>query len=128
MCRPYPSNATRADLHSPPAQHPPLAVALRPPSVATHGTGAAGRAGRAGHARTVFLFGRDRRFVVALLYAACLALVVWARALATLGYACAWSVALVGAHASLRSPNLKARLATANEEFRATWRGYSEAP
>lgn len=31
-------------------------------------------------------------------------------------------------HATFRSPNLKARLASAREEFRATWRGYqSEA-
>jgi hypothetical protein len=36
--------------------------------------------------------------------------------------------ALVAAHAALRAPNLKARLATqarAREEFRAVWRGYS---
>jgi len=35
---------------------------------------------------------------------------------------------LVAAHAALRAPNLKARLATqarAREEFRAVWRGYS---
>ena len=31
------------------------------------------------------------------------------------------------AHASLRSPNLKARLSSCREEFRAVWRGYSEA-
>ena len=31
------------------------------------------------------------------------------------------------AHASLRSPNLKARLSSYREEFRAVWRGYSEA-
>jgi len=31
---------------------------------------------------------------------------------------------ILAAHASFRSPNLKARLASAREEFRAVWRGY----
>lgn len=38
-------------------------------------------------------------------------------------------VGLVMAHAALRAPNLKARLATqarAREEFRAVWRGYAQ--
>ena len=30
-------------------------------------------------------------------------------------------------HATFRSPNLKARLNSAHEEFRAVWRGYAEA-
>jgi len=29
-------------------------------------------------------------------------------------------------HASMRTPNLKARLASAREEFRAVWRGYND--
>ncbi|KAI8474089.1 MAG: hypothetical protein J3K34DRAFT_518404, partial [Monoraphidium minutum] len=33
-------------------------------------------------------------------------------------------VALPLVHATFRSPNLKARLASAREEFRAVWRGY----
>jgi hypothetical protein len=34
--------------------------------------------------------------------------------------------ALVLLHATFRSPNLKARLSSVNEEFRAVWRGYNE--
>ena len=29
-------------------------------------------------------------------------------------------------HAALRQPNLKARLASARDEFRAVWRGYQD--
>ena len=35
----------------------------------------------------------------------------------------ALSCALVLLHATFRSPNLKARLSSVNEEFRAVWRG-----
>jgi len=34
-------------------------------------------------------------------------------------------LALVLVHATFRSPNLKARLSSFREEFRAVWRGYS---
>jgi hypothetical protein len=40
----------------------------------------------------------------------------------TLALACL----LVLLHATFRSPNLKARLSSVNEEFRAVWRGYNE--
>ena len=40
----------------------------------------------------------------------------------TLALACT----LVLLHATFRSPNLKARLSSVNEEFRAVWRGYNE--
>ena len=33
------------------------------------------------------------------------------------------AVALITLHASMRSPNLKARLENAQQEFRAAWRG-----
>ena len=36
------------------------------------------------------------------------------------------SLALCIVHATFRSPNLKARLSSVNEEFRAVWRGYNE--
>ena len=49
------------------------------------------------------------------------------RALSTLSWALGvFAVGTLG-HASLRSPNLKARLSSYREEFRAVWRGYSEA-
>ncbi|KAL0680631.1 hypothetical protein Bca4012_047478 [Brassica carinata] len=41
-------------------------------------------------------------------------------------YALLTSLTLVIVHASLRTPNLKARLNTFREEFRAVWRNYSE--
>ena len=36
------------------------------------------------------------------------------------------SAAVILAHASMRTPNLKTRLASAREEFRAVWRGYND--
>ncbi|KAF8057756.1 PRA1A2 [Scenedesmus sp. PABB004] len=47
-----------------------------------------------------------------------------ARAWLLLTIALLAGVGLALCHASLRSPNLKARLASAREEFRAVWRGY----
>ncbi|KAF2563746.1 hypothetical protein F2Q70_00014081 [Brassica cretica] len=41
-------------------------------------------------------------------------------------YALLTSLTLVIVHASVRTPNLKARLNTFREEFRAVWRNYSE--
>ena len=41
-----------------------------------------------------------------------------------LGLAVGWAVVI--AHAFLRTPNLKVRLASAREEFRATFRGYQQ--
>jgi hypothetical protein len=38
----------------------------------------------------------------------------------------ALAAALVLLHATFRSPNLKARLSSVNEEFRAVWRGYND--
>ena len=34
--------------------------------------------------------------------------------------------AVILIHATMRTPNLKARLASAREEFRAVWRGYND--
>jgi hypothetical protein len=47
-------------------------------------------------------------------------------ALRTVFSTLALSCALVLLHATFRSPNLKARLSSVNEEFRAVWRGYNE--
>ena len=48
------------------------------------------------------------------------------RALSTVMWALVWFLVIAGGHASARSPNLKARLSSYREEFRAVWRGYSE--
>mmetsp|Transcript_24643 Transcript_24643/g.61948 ORF Transcript_24643/g.61948 Transcript_24643/m.61948 type:complete len:225 (+) Transcript_24643:528-1202(+) len=47
-------------------------------------------------------------------------------AILTLAWGTLLGVGSVAAHASFRSPNLKARLASAREEFRAVWRGYGD--
>ncbi|KAG1679954.1 hypothetical protein FOA52_007018 [Chlamydomonas sp. UWO 241] len=55
-------------------------------------------------------------------------LLMWRSAPArTLGYGLALGLGLPLLHASFRSPNLKARLTSAREEFRAVWRGYQAA-
>jgi hypothetical protein len=54
-------------------------------------------------------------------------LILLTGAMRTLTRTLAASVGSVLLHASLRTPNLKARLNSYNEEFRAVWRGYAEA-
>ncbi len=73
------------------------------------------------------MLGRDRRAVVACMYLASALLVFWTGALRTIGKTLALSLGAVLLHATFRSPNLKARLNSYNEEFRAVWRGYAEA-
>lgn len=47
-------------------------------------------------------------------------------ALRTIFNTTALALGLILLHATFRSPNLKARLSSVNEEFRAVWRGYNE--
>jgi hypothetical protein len=80
-----------------------------------------------GRTKKVHICGFQRSHVVW-----CLALVsgvmLWrTRALWTLLWAGGVFAGGTLAHAGLRSPNLKARLSSYREEFRAVWRGYSEA-
>lgn len=71
--------------------------------------------------------GFQRSHVVSVLALAS-GLLLWnTRALYTLSWAAGVFAVGTLAHASLRSPNLKARLSSYREEFRAVWRGYSEA-
>lgn len=101
--------------------HPPLSAALRNPSTAAP-------AGRPyARSRVVYLLGRDRRVVVAVLYLLSGLLMVSTGALRTIARTLGLSLGACLVHASLRSPNLKARLNSYNEEFRAVWRGYAEA-
>ena len=102
--------------------HPPLAAALRNPQTPT------GPAGRPySRTKTVYLFGKDRRAVVAGMYVASGVLILWTGALGTIARTLGMSLGSVLLHATFRSPNLKARLNSVNEEFRAVWRGYAEA-
>ena len=102
--------------------HPPLAAALRNPQAPT------GPAGRPyARTKTVYLFGKDRRGVVAGMYAASSLLILWTGAVGTIARTLGLALGTVLLHATFRSPNLKARLNSYNEEFRAVWRGYAEA-
>ena len=77
--------------------------------------------------RPVFICGVRRGYVVAGLAALAL-LLLWAtRALATISGAAALGVGLAGAHASFRSPHLKARLDMGRHEFRSVWRSMRDA-
>eukprot|EP00891_Asterochloris_glomerata_P009328 jgi/Astpho2/9328/e_gw1.00142.42.1_t len=78
--------------------------------------------------REVKICAVPRTMVVGGLAGLGLLLMYWSRALLTL----AWALVLgegdgaVLLHAALRQPNLKARLASARDEFRAVWRGYQD--
>mmetsp|Transcript_2893 Transcript_2893/g.9820 ORF Transcript_2893/g.9820 Transcript_2893/m.9820 type:complete len:95 (+) Transcript_2893:489-773(+) len=74
---------------------------------------------------TLYICGYPRPYVVIGLAAVSVVLVYYTRAIFTVTLALLSGVALTVAHASLRSPNLKARLSSYREEFRAVWRGYS---
>lgn len=101
--------------------HPHSASLLRSRCSASSGSLVATSRQRQGNVKVL---GLSRPLFVLLLAAG--ALYCWYRSRAWLGLALALvagtSVPLC--HASLRSPNLKARLASAREEFRAVWRGY----
>jgi len=80
-----------------------------------------------GRTKVVHICGFQRMYVVAGLLALS-GLLLWrTRAVYTVGGALGVFFAGTLLHAGLRSPNLKARLSSYREEFRAVWRGYSEA-
>ncbi|PNT30613.2 hypothetical protein POPTR_006G091300v4 [Populus trichocarpa] len=98
---------------------PHLAAKMRPPLTP-------GIRGRPSAKRAIYICGRPRWFFVmifsfvsfTLWYVSCgLLTVLWALAIGLLATIL---------HASFRTPNLKARLNTFREEFRAVWRNYSE--
>ncbi|KAF6255729.1 prenylated rab acceptor PRA1 [Scenedesmus sp. NREL 46B-D3] len=101
--------------------HPHSAALLRSRCNASSGSLVATSRQRQGAVRVL---GLQRPLFVLLVAAA--ALYCWFRSRAWLGLALALVAGTCVAlcHASLRSPNLKARLASAREEFRAVWRGY----
>nr|VDD18437.1 unnamed protein product [Brassica oleracea] len=98
---------------------PHLAAKMRPPHMPVI-------RGRSAARKTVYVCGKPRWvFVVIFLTAS---LVIWFSSCGLLWvlYALLTSLTLVIVHASVRTPNLKARLNTFREEFRAVWRNYSE--
>eukprot|EP00850_Spirogloea_muscicola_P003044 SM000012S25306 [mRNA] locus=s12:285436:287490:- [translate_table: standard] len=101
---------------------PPLAAKLRAPQTRP-GPGARARPSKG----AVHICGQDRRIVVGALLA--VSLLVWylTSAIFTVFGAIVVDFLVLLLHASFRSPNLKARLNSFREEFRAVWRGYSEA-
>ncbi|KAJ1690290.1 hypothetical protein LUZ63_014445 [Rhynchospora breviuscula] len=97
---------------------PHLAAKMRPPSSPV----LRGRPSK----RAIHICGWPRSFFVFFFAAA--SCVLWFTSSSLLSVAWALVIALLATliHASLRTPNLKARLNTFREEFRAVWRNYSE--
>lgn len=98
--------------------YPPLAAKMRAPP--TPG-------GRARPSKgTIYICAKERSYVVAGLLAVSLLswfLSAWIKIISLA--ACVVMIVVV-LHASFRNPNLKARLNTFREEFRAVWRSYSD--
>ncbi|KAI3439530.1 PRA1 family protein [Psidium guajava] len=82
--------------------------------------------GRPSAKRAVHICGRPR-WVFVLIFSA-VSLVLWfiSCGLLTVLWALVIGLSATLLHASFRTPNLKARLNTFREEFRAVWRNYSE--
>jgi len=99
--------------------YPPLAAKLRNPAL-----GGRGRPLKT----TVQLAGQDRRIIIVVLVTISGAWWYFASGLIWAGVMFLAGVILIALHASFRSPNLKARLNSFREEFRAVWRNYSDAP
>lgn len=74
--------------------------------------------------KKLYIVGLPREVVVFILALLGLVLLYTTAALKTMAWALLTALGLPLLHATLRSPNLKARLASAREEFRAVWRGY----
>mmetsp|Transcript_4547 Transcript_4547/g.8279 ORF Transcript_4547/g.8279 Transcript_4547/m.8279 type:complete len:224 (-) Transcript_4547:384-1055(-) len=107
--------------------NPRLAQKLRAaaaPGGSTLGTGSAQRGISA--KQDIKIAGVSRVFVVAGLALLTATLVYMTGAILTLAWGTFLGLGSVSAHASFRSPNLKARLASAREEFKAVWRGYGD--
>ncbi|KAG6531631.1 hypothetical protein ZIOFF_005447 [Zingiber officinale] len=98
---------------------PHLAAKLRPPITPVI-------RGRSSTKRAIHICGQPRWvFVLISSIASC---ILWLTSCNLLSVLWALSIGLLATilHASFRSPNLKARLNTFREEFRAVWRNYSE--
>ncbi|KAL3131240.1 hypothetical protein ABBQ38_000537 [Trebouxia sp. C0009 RCD-2024] len=100
--------------------HPPLAQRIRATSGGHNGYGAP--PGK----RSVKICGVQRIAVVAVLWTVGLLLFYYRAAYLSLLLAVLVGNTIVMAHVVLKTPNLKTRLTSAREEFRAVWRGYQQ--
>ncbi|XP_062226042.1 PRA1 family protein A1-like isoform X2 [Phragmites australis] len=98
---------------------PHLAAKMRPPITPVI-------RGRPSKRRSIHICGQPR-WVFVLLFSA-VSCMLWLTSCSLLTILWALLIGLLGTllHASFRTPNLKARLNTFREEFRAVWRNYSE--
>ncbi|OWM81782.1 hypothetical protein CDL15_Pgr007820 [Punica granatum] len=98
---------------------PHLAAKMRPPHTPVI-------RGRPSAKRAIFICGRPRWVFVLIFSSASVSL--WFVSCGLLTVLWAFTIGLLATilHASFRTPNLKARLNTFREEFRAVWRNYSE--
>ncbi|AQK86415.1 hypothetical protein ZEAMMB73_Zm00001d038359, partial [Zea mays] len=82
--------------------------------------------GRPNSKRSIHICGRPRRVFV--IFFSAVSCILWLTSCSLLTVLWALLIALFATvlHASFRTPNLKARLNTFREEFRAVWRNYSE--
>ncbi|KAF3650184.1 PRA1 family protein A1 [Capsicum annuum] len=98
---------------------PHLAAKMRPPLTPVI-------RGRPSAKRAIFICGRPRWVFVLVFSLASFFLWFVSCGLLTVLWALATGLLSTLLHASFRTPNLKARLNTFREEFRAVWRNYSE--
>ncbi|KAI4341848.1 hypothetical protein MLD38_026522 [Melastoma candidum] len=98
---------------------PHLAAKMRPPLTPVI-------RGRPSAKRAVHICGRPRWVFVLLLSAVSIFLWFVSCGLLTVLWALVIGLSATLLHASFRTPNLKARLNTFREEFRAVWRNYSD--
>ncbi|XP_023641213.1 uncharacterized protein LOC17891438 isoform X1 [Capsella rubella] len=98
---------------------PHLAAKMRPPHMPVI-------RGRSASRKAVYVCGQPRLVFVLIGLTASFVLWFMSCGLLWVLYAFTTALLLILLHASLRTPNLKARLNTFREEFRAVWRNYSE--
>ncbi|PQM35374.1 PRA1 family protein A1 [Prunus yedoensis var. nudiflora] len=98
---------------------PHLAAKMRPPLTPVI-------RGRPSAKRAIFICGRPRWVFVFIFSSVSFFLWFVSCGLLTVLWALAFGLLATLLHASFRTPNLKARLNTFREEFRAVWRNYSE--
>nr|DAD45655.1 TPA_asm: hypothetical protein HUJ06_003885 [Nelumbo nucifera] len=82
--------------------------------------------GHPSHRKAIHICGKPRWMFI-LIFSA-VSCILWITSCGLLTVLWAFAIGLLATilHASFRTPNLKARLKTFREEFRAVWRNYSE--
>jgi hypothetical protein len=110
---------------------PPVAAKLRAigrsgGGGALDGVGGVNSPGKTYYKSQVSILGVKRKTAVLFLSLFSLSLVYWTRAISKLLWATFIGFGFCLSHASLRTHNLKARLTSARQDFRAVWRGSSD--